>query len=124
MEIQTRCCTPSGFPSGSQGGVTIVATVSSPTGLTIGDLYDCTQKTTEEHLLCPNASPHLLSENGIVFVGVHFKGTVGLDPDDPTLTEYRARTAEKIADRNKKKALKTKLRGYSVAKRQGKYLEV
>ena len=120
MEIHTRCCNgdPLALPF-LESDTPKTTSISSPIGITVGDLYDATKKTSKEHKLCPNASCRLLDENGFVRVSVMFKASVELNTNDPILKLYKRRTAEKACEKERRHALKAKQRAYCTAKREG-----
>ena len=57
--------------------------VTSPTGITVGDLYDATVEIRREHRLCPYAARYLHDEDGYVRVDVSFRSLLELKPEDP-----------------------------------------
>ncbi|KAK4957208.1 hypothetical protein LTR10_005167 [Elasticomyces elasticus] len=66
----------------------------NPNGITVGDIYDATLSTKEEHHLCPYASSYSHDEEGLVHQRVLFEGAIELAEHDPLMVAMREALAE------------------------------
>ncbi|KAK5744743.1 hypothetical protein LTR17_001819 [Elasticomyces elasticus] len=84
MHIDPGCCNV-----GDHGK----SIVRSAQGITIGDLWDASQKSQAEHKLCPHAQPHMHDEDGLVVSNPTFTTDVKLQQQDPLIapTSSKAR---------------------------------
>ncbi|KAK3722198.1 hypothetical protein LTR37_002631 [Vermiconidia calcicola] len=69
-------------------------TVTSETGLTIGDLYQITVKVRKEHLHCPHANQDQHHKDGTVRAMVAFDGEIELQKNDPFIASEVKRYIE------------------------------
>lgn len=68
-------------------------TITSVSGINIGDLFDAAQELMLEHSQCSNAGTLELDELGLVKVRVAFAATVPLRPGDPILVSRQMKAA-------------------------------
>ena len=97
-----------------------VYTITSKTGITIGDLYDCAKMIMDEHRWCANAPSQALESDGVVKTGLSFEGSVVLQPDDPLVVNHKQAMTKWEAERRRFGARQVKLEAYRAAKLAGK----
>ncbi|KAK4892550.1 hypothetical protein LTR27_009014 [Elasticomyces elasticus] len=66
-----------------------VKPITTPGGLTLGDLYNATRRLQEEHRLCPYGDVEHMDRDGMLKIDVHFKASLRLAEDDPMLAVRR-----------------------------------
>ena len=94
-------------------------TVSSQSGLTIGDLYECAEKLIEKHRYCVNAHSGQLDDDGLVRMDIGFNGTMVLQGNDPAFVAARAQKEVREASYQRTMELNSKKDAYRNAKIQG-----
>jgi hypothetical protein len=96
--------------------------ISSPTGLTIGDLYDRTVKVAEAHANCPHADTSLHNSQGRVVQHVLLETNIALHPSDTSNTaeETVLQAQNELRELERQRRQRHKINAYCMAKRRGK----
>ena len=118
MIVSTDCC-PSYDYSISSEPRPLFPMVENLNGVTVGDLYDCTEKLLNEHRLCTSAHSALLDDDGNVQVGVSFVGMKNLYDDDPIYTDWKRQQRSIERKDRKRQRRAAKFEAYCNAKRNG-----
>jgi hypothetical protein len=120
MTVVTNCCAKSNYVGEIEGEV---GTITSDTGLTIGDLYDHTLALGKEHRMCGNAygvEEH--DEDGFVNVRVTFRASIspGGDalPSPSPLPRVRSRWGPRLGPEEERRD--ARMRAYIKYKGAGK----
>jgi hypothetical protein len=99
-----------------------IQTITNPNGLTLGDLYDRTEKLLNEHRFCTSAYNGLLEDDGSVRVGVRFVGKMELHADDPIYVAWKKQQRVREENDRKRQRRTAKLEAFCTAKRTGEHL--
>ena len=105
----------------------VVQTITSASGITIGDMYDATMKLREEHRLCPLANEEDHTPDGWVVPTVKFEATIQLPPEYTEIQEKefqewlltRKESRANVDQEGGSQASKTSMMDYIAAKRDG-----
>ncbi|KAK5117706.1 hypothetical protein LTR62_005130 [Meristemomyces frigidus] len=93
-------------------------TITSESGITVGDILDTTARLKKEHSLCPDASvfDHN-SETGFVNAQISFETVVKVAKDDPVYVKQVQRLAEEKRKRSERLTRSREIEAYVAAKR-------
>lgn len=137
MEVKVECCAQAWTVEGPEEQPEQVLLVGLPTmqrlplacklenpqGLTIGELYDCAKEVIEKHRYCPHAAYRTLDEYGLVDAGLHFRGKVSVQTDDPVLRALAIKEQEAARSAKSRRWGQRRVkREYAHAKRTGEQL--
>jgi len=123
MRVTTTCCDDSHYVQRVPGRG--LPPLTSPIGITIGDILDATERLRAEHRLCPFARWHCHDHDGFIHADVKFHGAVSLLRSDPLFSNVRSRATpeEWAASREEIDRRRARFDGYIVAKGRGKPID-
>ena len=108
-ELRANCCNKAVYR----------VTISSVTGLTVGDIVDAAHQLRAVHRLCPLAHINQLDEDGYVKVQIYIHARVDIGSEDPYFSGQREREKQEDAARQ---GGEDRFGRYVVAKKAGQYL--
>lgn len=118
LSVTLNCCpSANGYPA--QYNNPPAQDVSNANGLTVGDLYDYTEKLLDQHRNCSAAYSGLLEDDGTVQVGVRFVGKIQLQADDPIFLRWKKSQQTRDEHDQKHRRRSAKLEVFCNAKRNG-----
>ena len=97
----------------------VLDTVTSESGLTVGELYDVTARLRKAHEHCPHANIRLHSQDGTVNVRIEFVGDLEMRADDSHLVELANEQARTKIEDTERIARHVRMEAYVTAKETG-----